>query len=1433
MADDVGHTGVAIVGMAATFPGSPNLAAYWRNIRAGVDAITDVPADRWDPVYFDPAATSPDRFYCRRGGFLEVPAFDAASFGIMPVAAQSAEPDQLLALQSAAAAIDDAGGVGRLPRERTGVILGRGGYLTPGMARLNQFVRTGEQLVAALRAVMPELSDERAHEVKAAFQAQVGLGSPDASIGLVPNLAASRIANRLDLQGPAYTVDAACASALVAVDQACDALVANRCDVMLAGGVHLCHDVTFWSVFTQLGALSRAQQIRPFDRAADGLLIGEGVGVIALKRLQDARRDGDRVYAVIRGTGVASDGKESSLMKPRVEGQVLALERAWTAAKLDPTTVGMVEAHGTATPAGDEAELSTLGRFFGAANGDDRAALGSIKSMIGHAMPAAGIAGLIKTALAVHHGELPPTLHCDDPHPLLEETRFRPVREVQTWDSDTRRAGVNAFGFGGINAHVVLEADQSAPSSRRASAATARESVLLLSAASPAALLDCLDAGQTGAGPCRLALFDPTPERRAKARAIVERGKRFGGRSDIFFSPRGLVDDGGSVCFAFPGIEATFAPRIDDVAAHFGLEIPAGKGATELERHGTELNAVGRVLYDALGAIGVAPDHVAGHSIGEWNAMIAAEMVAPADVDGFITGLAPGSLEVPDVVFAALGCGADRAAELIDPTGPVTVSHDNCPHQSIACGPAEAVDEVVAQLKGAGVLCQRLPFKSGFHSPALRPHLELHREHLSRLDLHPPTLPLWSATLAAPYPEDLRAAANLVIDHLVEPVKFRQLTERLYAEGVRVFVQVGQSSIASFIGDTLRGRPHAAIQVNVAKRSGLAQLARTAAALFVEGATVEFAKLPVDVEGAKKRPGVPLRLGVPLVTLTTSDAPLRTRRRPDTAQPAPAPFGLSADRGTRGAVEDSDDPILAEYEASLREIAAAQHDVVSAWMSRTPPTPTHKATARTISVTTDPQLIDHTFYRQPAGWPDVSDRYPVVPMTMNLDMMIEYASELHPTGVAVAIENVRAYRWLAVEPEVTVMIDARVEEPGRVHVRIGDFAQGTVVFADHYPPAPAEDTTALSNPVDTPQNAQRLYEDRWMFHGPAYQGVVDLGPTASDGIKGVLVSEPARGALLDNAGQLMGYWVMLNTDVNRLAFPVRIRQVAFYGPAPRDGDKLDCTVRVRNLDDARCQADLQLARGGRVWCGITEWVDQRFDTDDVVWPVLRYPEHNSMADVLEDGAYALCTEHWKSAPSRELIARRYLDAVERAKFEQVGLRKKRGWLLGRMAAKDAVRDWLRRRGRQSMFPIEVAVRNDASGQPLVSGTFDQDLRISIAHKETVAVARVVEGRNVGIDIERIEPRGESFAKIAFSESERALRPNGDEGADEWLTRVWSAKEAAAKALGTGLEGNPRHFEVREVAGERLLVGRTDARKSDPPLWVETRRDGDYVVAWTE
>ena len=229
---------IAIIGMSCVFPGAPDLRTYWNNIRDGVDAITDVPPHRWDEVYYDPESSEPDRFYCRRGGFVdEYAEFDSLKFGIMPIAAEGSEPDQLMALKVAADALEDAGYRGeQRPPERTAVILGRGNYIGAGMTRLEQHVRTAEQLVHSLRQLVPGIDDGTLNQVKEQFQSQLGAYGPDTAIGLVPNLTASRISNRLDLKGPAYTVDGACASSLIAVDHAVRELRSGRCELALAGG---------------------------------------------------------------------------------------------------------------------------------------------------------------------------------------------------------------------------------------------------------------------------------------------------------------------------------------------------------------------------------------------------------------------------------------------------------------------------------------------------------------------------------------------------------------------------------------------------------------------------------------------------------------------------------------------------------------------------------------------------------------------------------------------------------------------------------------------------------------------------------------------------------------------------------------------------------------------------------------------------------------------------------------------------------------------------------------------------------------------------------------------------------------------------------------------------------------------------------------------
>ncbi|MEV5954503.1 beta-ketoacyl synthase N-terminal-like domain-containing protein [Streptomyces sp. NPDC051987] len=1535
MSDDDRRTPVAIVGMAVLFPGAAGLDAYWRNLQSGTDAITDVPDGRWDADYYRPGTAAgpavPDQVYCRRGGFVDALAeVEVTRYGIMPNSVAGTEPDQLIALDVAAAAIADAGGADRLPdRHRIGVVLGRGGYLTPGLVRLDQRVRTAGQLVRTLGELVPDLTPGQLARVREAFTERLGPASPESAIGLVPNLAASRIANRLDLRGPAYTVDAACASSLVAVDQAVTELAAGRCDVMLAGGVHHCHDITLWSVFSQLRALSPSQRIRPFHRDADGILIGEGTGVVVLKRLADAERDGDRVYAVIRGTGVASDGRTAGLVNPDPGGQTHAVRQAWHAAGLDPAaphSVGLLEAHGTATPAGDTAELATLAQVFGPNPGGERAVLGSVKSMIGHTMPAAGVAGLVKAALALHHATLLPTLHCDDPHPALAATRFRTLDRAEPWrttaEQPVRRAGVNAFGFGGINAHVVLE---EAPGNRatavgrgtgstvgtgarrtegtqpRVAEVTEPERVLLLAAGTPEQMTAILAADDSAvlaaglapeethpeAGPVRLGIVDPTARRLALARRAVGKGRAWQGRNDVWFRPAALLRPG-KLAFVFPGLEGEFTPRVDDIAAHFGLPTVTGPATDavrvgDVGRHGFGVVGVGRLLDGALRRMGVVPDAVAGHSVGEWTAMVAAGLYAGDQVDAFMAGFDPDAVTVPGLAFAAVGAPADRvlAALHADRTDAgIVLSHDNAPNQSMVCGPDRAVADFVRAFRADGVLCQVLPFRSGFHTPMLAPYLAPIRESAERFRLHRPTVPVWSGTTAAPFPAAEAEVRELFVRHLLEPVRFRQLVEALYAAGHRVFVQTGPGQLASLIGDTLGDRDHLAVAANSPHRTGLAQLRRVATALWTAGAAVAPAlpaaagpALPGAAASARRRPPVRLDLGGALVSLDGSElAGLRTAlgsRRPPAG---PSPLDDLAARV----------PAAAELDALLRETADTAAAVLTAIrtapgttaagtaraLPRTPvpgtaralprtaapappaprptapPVPDSRTTTLRVSPEAMPHLLDHCFFPQRPGWPDTEDRWPVVPATTIVQHMTDAAEQA--TGLrAVALHGARFDRWLTATPPVDVPVTVTPEGPGRVAVTFGPTARAVVEVAPEYAPPPSDPARPPAAERTPDHTAAELYADRWMFHGPAFQGVTELTAIGDRHVRGVITTPVAPGALLDNVGQLLGYWIMSTRTERTVVFPVQLRETRFHGPHPAPGTEVGCLVRITSLTDTVLEADVELTVGGRVWARIDGWQDRRFDNDPHTRPVERFPERNTLSEA-RPGGWTLLHERWPDLASRELIMRNSLGGAERSEYAERPPRGRRQWLLGRIAAKDAVRQWLWQHGEGPVFPAELRVRNDAVGRPYVVGVHGRtlpDLDVSLAHRAEAAVAIVrphTPGPGPGIDLEEVTERDPAAMAAALGTDELRLLHTlaADGSAAVWFTRFWAAKEAVAKAEGTGFDGRPRDFTVLEATpdGSRLLVsGRLEraypvhcAPVRNPPALP----DRDYVVAWT-
>ena len=466
--NDLGHqlqkTPIAIIGMASIFAQAKNLTEYWDNILNKIDAVTEVPDSRWSIAdYYDPDPSKPDKSYCKRGGFLPDIDFDPVEFGLPPNILEVTDVSQLLGLVVARDALEDAGYGEDHPinRENTGVILGVVGVSSkiyvPLTARLQYPV--WERVLKNCG-----LSESDTQRVIEKFKLAYVGWEENSFPGSLTNVVSGRIANRFDLGGTNCVLDAACATSMAAIKMSVMELIEGRADMMLSGGVDTDNSIGVYMSFSKTPAFSKGQSVRSFDADSDGMMAGEGIGMVVLKRLADAERDGDRIYAVLRGFGSSSDGRFKSIYAPRPGGQAIALRRTYEEAGYSPATLGLVEAHGTGTPAGDPAEFQglrdTMNEFT---SKRQYIAIGSVKSQIAHTKGAAGVAGLMKVALALHHKILPATINVKKPNPKLNITNsaFYINTETRPWfrhDHLTpRRAGVSSFGFGGTNFHITVE----------------------------------------------------------------------------------------------------------------------------------------------------------------------------------------------------------------------------------------------------------------------------------------------------------------------------------------------------------------------------------------------------------------------------------------------------------------------------------------------------------------------------------------------------------------------------------------------------------------------------------------------------------------------------------------------------------------------------------------------------------------------------------------------------------------------------------------------------------------------------------------------------------------------------------------------------------------------------------------------------------------
>ena len=645
---------VAIIGMACYYPGANGLAEYWQNILDRVQAVTEIPETHWDwRLYYDANPRARDKIISKWGGFLQDIPFDPVTFGITPNSLLSIEPLQLYLLEASRRALADAGYSDRpFPRERTASILGIGGGGSP------LAVQYGFRTCLPLLETVPGLALD-SNELMDKCRPLMPEWTEDSFPGILMNVAVGRIANRFNLGGPNYAIDAACGSSLAAVYACIRELQMGTSDVAIALGADTVQTPYAYMAFSKTHALSPKGRCRPFDAAADGIVLSEGVGAVILKRLADAERDGDRIYGVIKGMGASSDGRDKGLTAPRLEGQLRSLRRAYAQAGVSPGQVGLIEAHGTGTVVGDQTEAQALIQLMREAQaGPQSCAVGSVKSMIGHTKCAAGIAGLIKTTLALHHRVLPPTL-VETPNPKgdFEEGVLYLNTEPRPWVHGAvhpRYAGVSAFGFGGTNFHAVLSeytgdfVDHEPTASPRWPA-----ELLVWSGPDREALRSsverCLGSLEAGAQPALTDLAAATwkahsssPDRpiltvvaaslddlREKLRDACGRLKE---PADRWHDPRGLEfaerpgDQGGPVAFLFPGQGSQYPNMLAQVALTFAevrtvldraeatlaerLERPLGRfiypGSTfrpEMERANQEAIMRADVAQPAIGAV--------------------------------------------------------------------------------------------------------------------------------------------------------------------------------------------------------------------------------------------------------------------------------------------------------------------------------------------------------------------------------------------------------------------------------------------------------------------------------------------------------------------------------------------------------------------------------------------------------------------------------------------------------------------------------------------------------------------------------------------------------------------------------------------------------------------------------------------------------------
>jgi acyl transferase domain-containing protein len=860
-------TEIAIVGMSGRFPGAGGVAEFWSNLLAGRETLSSFDAEQLAAAGVAPEVARDRRYVPTRGVLERIEEFDPYFFGINPREAEVMDPQHRVFLECAWEALEDAGYRPDAHRGLVGVYASA--YLSTYLVRH----------LLPQRAALADLGEALVHQVN-----------------VVDGLA-TRASYKLDLRGPSVAVQAACSSSLAAVHLACQGLLSGECDAAVAGGACVRTPQEAGYLYQERGIESPDGHCRAFDAGARGTVFSNGVGVVVLKRLQDAQRDGDHVYAVIKGSALNNDGAAKvGFTAPSVEGQAEAIAQALSMAGVGAESIGYVEAHGTGTALGDPIEVEALARVFGEAGGRAApCALGSVKTNVGHLDVAAGVAGLIKAALAVRDGVIPPTLHFETPNPelRLHERPFFVSASRCDWPAlpGPRRAGVSAFGVGGTNVHVVLE--QAPPAPARAAGASGGE-LLVISAATEASLaaasgrlaghLESADAPLADVAYTLAVGRKPLPFRRALACAsAAEAAAAFGAGGGAL--REGRVERPARVAFLLPGQGsqhpgmgaglyaeyATFRREVDRcvrlLAPPLGdavraLFTPDGAGVSADALAQTELTqpaifVLEYALARTLTHWGVRPAALLGHSLGEYVAACLAGVLSLADALRLVVargrlmqGMAPGGMLAvalsAEGVRPLLGAGLSLAAV-------------NAADQCVVAGPEAALAAFAQGLAGRGVSARRLSTSHAYHSASVEPAIEAFRRELAGVELNAPETPFvsnvtgdWASAEAVCDPE-------YWVRHLRQTVLFAEGLEKLAGLDDVVLLEVGPggalSALARQAGRVAAERVVTSLPRPGGALSAPAHLRDALGRLFVAGAEIDFER--VYAGQARRRVSLP------------------------------------------------------------------------------------------------------------------------------------------------------------------------------------------------------------------------------------------------------------------------------------------------------------------------------------------------------------------------------------------------------------------------------------------------------------------------------------------------------------------------------------------------------------------------------------------------